>query len=156
MTAGVFQACVCCSLLLAMSRRENPHKPYNFIRNCVAYTGTHDNDTTAGWFSEQNEQSRHERDSALKYMGSDGREPVGDLIRLLLSSVADTAIVPMQDYLGLGTEARMKCAGNNGPITGTGACAKISCAPAWPKSCENSTAPTAENKKARSRKIVLF
>jgi 4-alpha-glucanotransferase len=94
--------------------RENPHKPYNFIRNCVAYTGTHDNDTTAGWFSEQNEQSRDERDSALKYMGSDGREPVGDLIRLLLSSVADTVIVPMQDYLGLGTEARMNVPATSG------------------------------------------
>jgi 4-alpha-glucanotransferase len=88
---------------------ENPHKPFNFIRNCVAYTGTHDNDTTAGWFSAVTEsaQARAEREAAIRYMGSDGKDVVWDFIRLLLSSVADTAILPMQDVLGLGSEARM-------------------------------------------------
>jgi 4-alpha-glucanotransferase len=84
---------------------ENPHKPYNYIRNCVAYTGTHDNDTTAGWFSADGQ--RHERESALRYMGTAGDKPVWDFIRLALSSVADTAIIPMQDVLELGSEARM-------------------------------------------------
>ena len=84
---------------------DNPHKPYNFIPNCVAYTGTHDNDTTAGWFSSA--QSRSERKSALKYLASDGNDAVWDFIRLVLSSVAGTAIVPMQDILGLGSGARM-------------------------------------------------
>jgi 4-alpha-glucanotransferase len=84
---------------------ENPHKPFNFIKNCVAYTGTHDNDTSAGWFSDikNSEEARF----ALHYMGGNGEEPIWDFIRLALSSVADMAIIPMQDILGLGTEARM-------------------------------------------------
>jgi 4-alpha-glucanotransferase len=94
--------------------RENPHKPYTFVQNCVAYTGTHDNDTTAGWFSPQNSQLHYDQQNALRYMGSDGREAVWDFIRMLLSSVADTAIVPMQDYLGLGTEARMNVPSTTG------------------------------------------
>jgi 4-alpha-glucanotransferase len=85
--------------------RENPHKPYNFIKNCVVYTGTHDNDTTAGWFA--SERTRTESEAALQYMGSSGSDAVWDLIRLALSSVADTVILPMQDILRLGSEARM-------------------------------------------------
>jgi 4-alpha-glucanotransferase len=87
---------------------KNPHKPHNFIRNCVVYTGTHDNDTSAGWFSASTDaQARAERESALRYMGSSGSDVVWDFIRLALSSVADTVILPMQDVLGLGSEARM-------------------------------------------------
>jgi 4-alpha-glucanotransferase len=87
---------------------ENPHKPYNFIRNCVAYTGTHDNDTSAGWFAAKtDDRARAERESALRYMGGDGTDAVWGFIRLALSSVADTVILPMQDVLGLGSEARM-------------------------------------------------
>lgn len=85
--------------------RTNPHKPYNFTRNSVVYTGTHDNDTTAGWFASAG--TRGEAEAALRYMGTDGGDGVGDLVRLALGSVADTAVVPMQDILGLGTEARM-------------------------------------------------
>ena len=85
--------------------QENPHKPYNFINNCVVYTGTHDNDTTAGWFS--SERTRSESAAALRYMGSNGTNAVWDLVRLALASVADTVILPMQDVLGLGSEARM-------------------------------------------------
>ena len=84
---------------------DNTHKPYNFVQNCVAYTGTHDNDTTAGWLSSK--QSRGERELALRYMGVGESDAVWGLIRLVLSSVADTAIVPMQDILSLGSEARM-------------------------------------------------
>jgi 4-alpha-glucanotransferase len=87
---------------------ENPHKPYNFVRHCVVYTGTHDNDTTAGWFSAKaSARDRASRESALRYMGSGGSDAVWDFIRLALSSVADTAILPMQDVLDLGSEARM-------------------------------------------------
>ena len=88
---------------------DNPHKPYNFVQNCVVYTGTHDNDTSAGWFSAMNNsaEDRAERERALEYMGSDGKDAVRDFIRLALSSPADTAILPMQDVLGLGSEARM-------------------------------------------------
>jgi 4-alpha-glucanotransferase len=84
---------------------DNPHKPYNFIQNCVVYTGTHDNDTTAGWFSSK--RTKDEGESALQYMGILAKEAVWGFIRLVLSSVADTAIVPMQDILCLGSEARM-------------------------------------------------
>jgi 4-alpha-glucanotransferase len=93
----------------------DPFKPYNFIPNCVVYTGTHDNDTTVGWFASPGsgagtrsiEQDRAERESALRYMNSEGHEIHWDFIRTALSSVADRAIFPMQDALGLGSEARM-------------------------------------------------
>ena len=85
---------------------DNPHKPYNFIKNCVVYTGTHDNDTSAGWFAD--ETTREASVAARAYMGSaDGDAPVWDFIRLALASVADTVILPMQDVLELGSEARM-------------------------------------------------
>jgi len=94
---------------------ENPYKPYNFTRNCVVYTGTHDNDTTVGWFTgpaggvdgRSFEEVRLERALALRYLQSDGREIHWDFIRAALSSVADTAVFPMQDLLGLGSGARM-------------------------------------------------
>jgi len=87
---------------------QNPHKPYNFVPNCIAYTGTHDNDTTAGWFSAKPDSDTHAASAtALKYMGCDRKEAVWGFIRLLLSSIADTAIIPMQDVLELGSEARM-------------------------------------------------
>ncbi len=91
----------------------DPFKPYNFIRNCVVYTGTHDNDTTVGWFHStgestlSSEHERAEREFARRYMNSDGREVHWDFVRLALASAADTAIYPLQDVLGLGSEARM-------------------------------------------------
>ncbi len=94
---------------------SDPFKPYNFIRNCIVYTGTHDNDTTVGWFAGADpgdstrtvEQVHAEREFALCYLDSDGKEIHWDFIRAALASVADTAIFPMQDLLGLGSEARM-------------------------------------------------
>lgn len=90
-------------------------KPYNFVPNSVVYTGTHDNDTTVGWFTSagagdstrSDDEVDEERAFVLKYLGTDGREIHWDFIRLAMSSVADTAIVPLQDVLGLGNEARM-------------------------------------------------
>ena len=95
------------------------YQPHRFPRGTVVYTGTHDNDTIVGWLSshqrsraEHDERTlREERDRALKYAGSDGREPHWDMIRLALASVANTAIFPLQDLLGLGTEARMNVPG---------------------------------------------
>ncbi len=78
--------------------------PHNYERACVVYTGTHDNDTTAGWLATA---PLKERTHALTYLASSGRDPVWDLIRLAYASVADTAIVPLQDLLGLGSAARM-------------------------------------------------
>jgi len=95
--------------------QADAYKPYNYVKNSVVYTGTHDNDTTIGWFTSEgaglstrsHDEVGSERDLALKYLGTDGREINWDFIRLALSSVADTAIIPLQDALGLGSEARM-------------------------------------------------
>jgi len=89
--------------------------PHNYIKNCVAYTGTHDNDTTVGWFNSKAGSSstrdamqiKREREFCLNYLKSDGVEIHWDFIQTVWESVADTAIAPMQDLLGLGNEARM-------------------------------------------------
>lgn len=94
-------------------------QPHAFPRRAVVYTATHDNDTTVGWLrdpiTKTDAGARAQRELMLRYAASDGREPNWDLIRLALSSVADTAIIPMQDVLGLGSEARM-----NTPATSDG------------------------------------
>ncbi|MCK6588777.1 MAG: 4-alpha-glucanotransferase, partial [Polyangiaceae bacterium] len=97
--------------------------PHNYVRRTVVYTGTHDNDTTVGWFLDPGgegtprspEQARGEREACLRYLGTDGSEIHWDMIRLALMSVADLAVFPAQDLLGLGSEARM-----NRPGTGSG------------------------------------
>jgi 4-alpha-glucanotransferase len=99
--------------------KADDYKPHNYPRNCVVYTGTHDNNTTIGWFrgkdvrdcTESKQEREREKQSALKYLGTDGHEINWDFIRLALMSVADTAIIPMQDVLGLGREARMNLPG---------------------------------------------
>ncbi len=78
--------------------------PHNYIRNTVAYTGTHDNDTTAGWYKKA---SKTERGYCRKYLQSNGRDIHKDMVRSLFSSVADTVIIPLQDLLGLPGESRM-------------------------------------------------
>ncbi|MHB1158988.1 MAG: 4-alpha-glucanotransferase [Chloroflexota bacterium] len=88
---------------------RNPHLPHNLERRCVLYTGTHDNDTTVGWFSSR---TPRERAAILRYLGTDGREIHWDMIRLALASVAEVAVVPVQDLLGLGSEARMNLPGH--------------------------------------------
>jgi 4-alpha-glucanotransferase len=95
------------------------YRPYNYPRNSVVYTATHDNNTTIGWFRgedvKDSTQSKEERERetqvALNYLGTDGHEINWDFIRLALMSAADTAIIPMQDILGLGSEARMNLPG---------------------------------------------
>jgi len=99
--------------------KADDYKPHNYLRNCVVYTGTHDNNTTIGWFrgsriedtTQSKKEKERERQSALKYLGTDGHEINWDFIRLALMSVADTAIIPMQDVLELGSEARMNLPG---------------------------------------------
>ncbi len=89
--------------------------PHNYERNVVAYTGTHDNDTTVGWFTSvagagstrTPEQIERERTFCLNYLNTAGKEIHWDFIRAVLASVANTAVVPLQDLLGLGTETRM-------------------------------------------------
>ena len=97
------------------SDSKNIDLPHNYVPNVVAYTGTHDNDTTAGWFqsvagegsTRTAEQIERERTFCLNYLNTKGEEIHWDFIRGVLASVANTAIVPLQDLLGLGTEARM-------------------------------------------------
>jgi 4-alpha-glucanotransferase len=86
----------------------NPFLPHGYHPNLVVYTGTHDNDTTVGWFTSR---EGLERDYALHYLRADGQDIAWDFIRTALASVADTAIVPVQDVLSLGTEARMNYPG---------------------------------------------
>lgn len=87
---------------------DEVHKPHNYVNRCVVYTGTHDNDTTLGWFAQL---SPADRQRVLRYLPSDGAAVHWDMIRVALASVADTAIVPAQDLLGLGTAARMNTPG---------------------------------------------
>ncbi|MDQ6669909.1 MAG: 4-alpha-glucanotransferase [Chloroflexota bacterium] len=90
-------------------RADNPYLPHNYSDpNCVVYTGTHDNDSTRGWYASAPDS---ERTSAQRYLGTDGSQIAQDLIRLALSSTANTAIVPLQDVLDLGSEARMNTPG---------------------------------------------
>lgn len=86
----------------------NAYLPHNYERNCVAYSGTHDNQTTVGWFQGL---GTADRQAVQRYLGRDGSDIAWDFIRLVLSSVADTAIVPLQDILRLGDEARMNIPG---------------------------------------------
>jgi len=89
-------------------------KPHNYPRNLVVYTGTHDNDTTVGWWTgaaghstRSDAEIEHEREHVCRYLGFDGGEVHWAFTRAVLSSVADTAIVPAQDLIGLGSHARM-------------------------------------------------
>jgi 4-alpha-glucanotransferase len=98
-------------------------RPHNYPHEVVAYTGTHDSDTTVGWWTSQGrgestrspEEIEREREFAKKYLNTDGREIHWAFIRALEASVADTVLIPLQDVLGLGTEARM-----NQPATSSG------------------------------------
>ena len=89
------------------SDNQNIYLPHRYERNCVAYTGTHDNEPLMGWIRNQNEAVRLRM---LRYQGSE-HTPESDLyrdcIRTVLASVADTVVIPMWDYLGCGNEARI-------------------------------------------------
>lgn len=88
------------------SGRDNPYLPYNYISpNWVVYTGTHDNNTTVGWFDKR---SSEEQERVTRFLGCTCGDGIHwDLIRLAMSSVANMAIFPLQDILGLGEEAVM-------------------------------------------------
>ncbi len=91
---------------------RSTYLPYNLDRDTVVYTGTHDNDTTVGWWL--GEATEGERDLARRYMATDGREIHWDLIRLAMGTVADLAVVPHQDLAGLGSDCRMNVPGRPG------------------------------------------
>lgn len=89
---------------------ESPHLPYNYEKNCVAYTGTHDNNTLFGFLAELDEESR---EKILSYCGYSGevRQAVSAIIRTLLSSHAEIVILPVQDLLRFGSDTRMNAPG---------------------------------------------
>ena len=87
------------------SREESDYLPHNYDHNCVVYTGTHDNDTMLGWYRNTN---RSDVRFAKRYLNIHSNKDVAwEFIRSALASVADTAIIPRQDYLNLGSEARI-------------------------------------------------
>ena len=90
--------------------KNNAYLPHSYDRNTVVYTGTHDNDTTKGWYEAASEA---EKDHYRRYMNADGSNVAWDMIRLALSSSADMAIIPLQDVLSLGTEHRMNIPGTS-------------------------------------------
>jgi len=100
--------------------KAHDYRPHQFSRHCVVYTGTHDNNTTVGWFSSEagadttrtDEQIAREMSNTLDYLGTQGHEIHWDMIRAAWGSVADIAIAPLQDVLGLGAEARMNLPGS--------------------------------------------
>jgi 4-alpha-glucanotransferase len=87
---------------------DNPYWPHNYEPDTVAYTGTHDNDTTRGWWATLSDADKKK---VADYIGHEVREPHWDLLRLAWASVAVLAVAPLQDVLGLGGEARMNVPG---------------------------------------------
>ncbi len=90
---------------------DNPHLPQNYMPNTVVYTGTHDNDTSRGWFEELSDEQQKKVWSYMNRPDGESREVARELTRLAWSSVAALAVVPLQDLLGLGKEARMNVPG---------------------------------------------
>ncbi len=87
---------------------RNPYLPHNYVRNCVVYTGTHDNDTTLGWYESLEDT---ERSVVQAYFGHEVNDVSWSFVRLAWKSVANTAIAPVQDLLRLGSESRMNTPG---------------------------------------------
>jgi len=98
-------------LQFAFGETDSDHLPHHHVPNGVVYTGTHDNDTTRGWFAALDDGAKAR---FCDYLGTAGEDAAWDLIRAAFASVADRAIVPMQDVLGLGTEGRMNVPGRTG------------------------------------------
>jgi 4-alpha-glucanotransferase len=90
---------------------DNDYLPHNYQPNCVVYTGTHDNDTTLGWYRRERQAVQ---DQVRRYLGQDGHDIVWDLIRLAFSSTADTAVIPLQDAMKLDSTARMNVPSRGG------------------------------------------
>ena len=87
------------------SAEDNDYLPHNYDKNCVVYTGTHDNDTLKGWYEKL---GKNDKAGIKRYLGNPkGKEIYPAILRMAHSSVAETCIIPMQDYLGLGSEARI-------------------------------------------------
>ena len=95
-------------LQFAFGETDSEHLPHRYIPNLVVYTATHDNDTSTGWFAALDPDSR---ERFAEYLGADGHDVAWDLVRAAFTSVAERAIAPLQDLLGLGPETRMNTPG---------------------------------------------
>ncbi|WP_371801645.1 4-alpha-glucanotransferase [Candidatus Lokiarchaeum ossiferum] len=84
---------------------NNPHLPHNVIPNSIVYSGTHDNDTTVGWW--QNRATKEEKEMFMEYLNAEGMNIIEDMIKGLYRTSAKIAIIPIQDLLGLGSKSRM-------------------------------------------------
>lgn len=103
--------------ILQFAFGENGDKnflPHNYVKNCVVFTGSHDNDTTKGFFDSEKEKGSDVYKSAQEYLNYKGDNITFELIRTAYASVANIVIIPMQDILGLGSEARMNFPGKLG------------------------------------------
>ncbi len=106
-------------LQFAFDGQDSAFIPHRYVRECVVYTGTHDNDTTVGWWNStgHGDSTRaadavaHEKAFARRYLHTDGQEMHWTLIRTALASVANTVLIPLQDVLGLDSDARMNLPG---------------------------------------------
>jgi 4-alpha-glucanotransferase len=87
---------------------DNPYLPHNHIRNSVVYSGTHDNNTTVGWFESLTQEDRFR---VCEYLGISANDMPWALIRNVLMSVSKLAVIPMQDILALGADSRMNTPG---------------------------------------------
>ena len=92
-------------------KEDNNYLPHTYVQNCVVYTGTHDNDTTLGWYSKCSPENR---EWVNIYLNTDGSDICWDFIRAAWASVADVAIIPLQDMLCLNSEARMNTPATSG------------------------------------------
>jgi 4-alpha-glucanotransferase len=95
-------------LQFAFSGDENQHLPHHYPADCVAYTGTHDNNTTLGWWREL---TADEQNRVRGYLGMPGDDICSAAVRAVMASVAAWAILPLQDVLGLDAGARMNVPG---------------------------------------------
>ncbi len=93
------------------SSEANDYLPHTYDKNCVVYTGTHDNDTTRGWYEKANKK---DKTWVNNYLRTNGKEIWWDFIQTAWASVADIAMVPLQDMLGLGSDARMNTPSTTG------------------------------------------
>jgi 4-alpha-glucanotransferase len=89
---------------------DNPYLPWNYVENCIVYTGTHDNDTTLSWFNNLSEEKRH---YVYECLGFPAEPMPWALIQCAFKSIAEHAMVPMQDILEVGSEGRMNLPGTN-------------------------------------------
>ena len=92
-------------LQFAFDSYDSEYLPHNYDKNCIVYTGTHDNQTTRGWYEENNRKVQKYIRDYLRVKS--GKDVVEAMIATAMSSTAGTAVIPMQDWLGLGREARM-------------------------------------------------